>query len=252
MQKGNSLILLCAYDDVIENNTRRMALLEQSARLLYDEEWFFVRLRFPGREHTRITDGVPQGWRKATLGSIASKIGSGATPRGGSAAYLSQGITLIRSQNVYDDRFDGAGLAFISEEQAADLDGVTVQSQDILLNITGASVARCCMTPDRYLPARVNQHVMIVRVDSSKADPYLVHAAINSDERKRQLLSYAQKGSNARGFDQGHDKRPRLPCPLRRSCASSAKLLKRAFASAKISPSKTKSSAPRATSCCRA
>ena len=185
--------VLIAYDELVENNRRRMGLLEEAARLLY-REWF-VRLRFPGHEHTRITNGVPQGWRKATLGSIASKIGSGATPRGGSAAYLSQGITLIRSQNVYDDRFDGAGLAFISEEQAADLDGVTVQSQDILLNITGASVARCCMTPDRYLPARVNQHVMIVRVDSSKADPYLVHAAINSDERKRQLLSYAQKGS---------------------------------------------------------
>ena len=51
------------------------------------------------------------------------------------------------------------------------------------------------MTPDRYLPARVNQHVMIIRADSAKADPFFVHAAISSDERKRQLLSYAQKGS---------------------------------------------------------
>jgi type I restriction enzyme S subunit len=96
---------------------------------------------------------------------------------------------------VYNDRFEDAGLAFINEEQASALDNVTVKSRDILLNITGASVARCCMTPDRYLPARVNQHVMIIRVDPSKADPFLVHAAINSDERKRQLLSYAQKGS---------------------------------------------------------
>jgi type I restriction enzyme S subunit len=75
------------------------------------------------------------------------------------------------------------------------LDNVTVQSRDILLNITGASVARCCMAPDRYLPARVNQHVMLIRADTSKADPFFVHAAINSDARKRQLLSYAQKGS---------------------------------------------------------
>jgi len=72
---------------------------------------------------------------------------------------------------------------------------VTVQSRDILLNITGASVARCCMAPDRHLPARVNQHVVIIRTDPLKADPFLVHAAINSDDRKRQLLSYAQKGS---------------------------------------------------------
>lgn len=184
---------LTTYDDSIGNNRRRMALLEKAARLLY-QEWF-VRLRFPGHEHTRIVDGVPEGWKKVTLDAITTKIGSGATPRGGAAAYISDGTTLIRSLNVYDDRFEDDGLAFISEEQADELDNVIVQSRDILLNITGASVARCCMAPDRYLPARVNQHVMIIRVDSGKADPFLVHAAINSDERKRQLLSYAQKGS---------------------------------------------------------
>lgn len=184
---------LTAYDDLMETNRRRMALLEESARLLYGE--WFVHLRFPGHEHTRLINGVPQGWRKATLGSITTKIGSGATPRGGDAAYQSEGITLIRSLNVYDDRFDDDGLAFISDEQAAALANVSVEPKDILLNITGASVCRCCMAPERYLPARVNQHVMIIRADPTKADPFLVHAAINSDERKRQLLSYAQKGS---------------------------------------------------------
>lgn len=57
--------VLSAYDDLIENNRRRMALLEDSARLLY-REWF-VRLRFPGYEHTRIVDGVPEGWERAPL-----------------------------------------------------------------------------------------------------------------------------------------------------------------------------------------
>jgi type I restriction enzyme S subunit len=61
--------ILAAYDNLIENNTRRMALLEQAARLLY-EEWF-VRLRFPGREHTRIIDGVPEGWGRQRLASLA-------------------------------------------------------------------------------------------------------------------------------------------------------------------------------------
>jgi len=60
--------VLSAYDDLIENNRRRMALLEESARLLY-QEWF-VRLRFPGRERTRIVDGVPDGWRPKRLGAI--------------------------------------------------------------------------------------------------------------------------------------------------------------------------------------
>ena len=58
--------ILSAYDNLIENNRRRMALLEESARLLY-REWF-VRLRFPGHEHTRIVNGVPDGWERKTLG----------------------------------------------------------------------------------------------------------------------------------------------------------------------------------------
>jgi type I restriction enzyme S subunit len=63
---------LSTYDDLIENNRRRMALLEKSARLLY-REWF-VRLRFPGYEHTPLVDGVPQGWARKTLGDLCSEI----------------------------------------------------------------------------------------------------------------------------------------------------------------------------------
>ncbi len=185
--------ILSAYDDLIENNRRRMVLLEDSARQLY-REWF-VRLRFPGHEDTRIVRGLPEGWSTSPLGEVTTKIGSGFTPRGGESIYLPEGTPLIRSMNVYDDAFLDDGLAYVGEEHAAALSGVTVESRDILLNITGASVARCCMAPERFLPARVNQHVMIVRVGPTKADPFFVHKAINSDERKRQLLSYAQKGS---------------------------------------------------------
>ena len=61
--------VLSAYDDLIENNQRRIQLLEQSAQLLY-KEWF-VHLRFPGHEHVTITDGMPDGWEKKPLGEIA-------------------------------------------------------------------------------------------------------------------------------------------------------------------------------------
>ena len=63
--------ILSAYDDLIENNRRRMALLEEAARQLY-REWF-VRLRFPGHEHTRITNGVPEGWEPSRLSETLSK-----------------------------------------------------------------------------------------------------------------------------------------------------------------------------------
>jgi len=63
---------LSTYDDLIDNNRRRMALLEDSARQLY-REWF-VRLRFPGHEHTPIVDGVPQGWERKTLGDLCREV----------------------------------------------------------------------------------------------------------------------------------------------------------------------------------
>ncbi|MBR2928819.1 MAG: restriction endonuclease subunit S [Oscillospiraceae bacterium] len=94
---------------------------------------------------------------------ITTKIGSGATPTGGENAYKESGIALIRSQNVLDFSFSNHGLAYIDEVQAQKLDGVTVKKGDVLLNITGDSIARCCMAPEEFLPARVNQHVAIIR-----------------------------------------------------------------------------------------
>ena len=96
---------------------------------------------------------------------ICLKIGSGATPRGGKEAYIDSGISLIRSQNVLDFSFSYDGLAHITEEQADKLNNVIVESGDVLLNITGDSVARVCMVDDNALPARVNQHVAIVRAN---------------------------------------------------------------------------------------
>lgn len=107
---------------------------------------------------------------------ICTKIGSGATPKGGKEAYCEDGISLIRSQNVLDFAFSADGLAFINDLQAEKLKNVIVEEGDVLLNITGDSVARACMVDKKYLPARVNQHVCIVRADLQKAVPsYLLY-----------------------------------------------------------------------------
>ena len=70
--------ILSTYDDLIENNRRRMVLLEDAARQVY-QEWF-VRLRFPGREHTRIVDGVPEGWKRKRLGGICYDVREAVLP----------------------------------------------------------------------------------------------------------------------------------------------------------------------------
>ncbi|HEY9086843.1 MAG TPA: restriction endonuclease subunit S [Anaerolineaceae bacterium] len=134
-------------------------------------------------------------WPTVRLKDITTKIGSGATPRGGKESYRSDGISLIRSLNVYDFIFSYDDLAYINDDQARQLDNVNVEKNDILLNITGASVARCCMVPENVLPARVNQHVSIVRINPGLADPFFVYYVINSPRYKTYLLNLAQGGA---------------------------------------------------------
>lgn len=107
------------------------------------------------------------------LKNITTKIGSGSTPTGGQNAYHESGISLIRSQNVLDFVFSTNGLAFINEEQAKVLEGVSVEENDILLNITGDSIARACIVPKHILPARVNQHVSIIRCKQGISSHYV-------------------------------------------------------------------------------
>lgn len=109
------------------------------------------------------------------LKDLTEKIGSGATPRGGKNAYLGGDISLIRSQNVLDSEFSDDGLAYINNEQAAKLDNVAVREGDVLLNITGDSIARCCLAPKEILPARVNQHVSIIRPKKGISSQYLMY-----------------------------------------------------------------------------
>lgn len=116
---------------------------------------------------------------KVQLKEITKKIGSGATPTGGQNAYHSEGIALIRSQNVYDFNFSMNGLAFIDDKQAKELDNVEVFENDILLNITGDSIARVCKVPTSILPARVNQHVAIIRCNNDVDSNYLLSYLIN-------------------------------------------------------------------------
>ncbi|HFI0695297.1 TPA: restriction endonuclease subunit S [Streptococcus suis] len=110
-----------------------------------------------------------------SLRSITSKIGSGATPKGGNAVYENSGIAFIRSQNVLDMNFSTQNLAYITNEQAKKLNNVIVENNDILLNITGDSIARCTIVPDELLPARVNQHVSIIRCISPDYANYVCY-----------------------------------------------------------------------------
>lgn len=144
--------------------------------------------------------GIPM----VKLGSHALKIGSGATPRGGSQVYLEQGeIALIRSQNVFNGGFNRKGLVYINNDAANQLSNVTVQKSDILLNITGESVGRCCQVASDVLPARVNQHVAIIRTNLDEIYPDYLRYFLISPSMQSLMLSWAHAGATRKALTKG-------------------------------------------------
>jgi type I restriction enzyme S subunit len=129
---------------------------------------------------------LPHGWIEAKLGELSSKIGSGATPRGGREAYGAKGTPLIRSMNVHFDGFRLDGLAFLDDSQAKALANVVVEANDVLLNITGASIGRVCLAPDGMAGARVNQHVCIIRL--IEAEQRFIQAFLAAPDMQRFVL----------------------------------------------------------------
>ncbi|MEA3588158.1 restriction endonuclease subunit S [Pseudidiomarina sp. 1APP75-27a] len=135
-------------------------------------------------------------WPKVRLGDYCLKIGSGATPKGGKNVYLNKGeVSLIRSQNVYNSGFSSSGIVYLDTDAATKLKNVEIQKNDILVNITGDSVARVCMAPEEFLPARVNQHVAIIRVDPTEFNPHFVRYFLATPEQQRALLTIASAGA---------------------------------------------------------
>ena len=140
----------------------------------------------------------PMNWETSLLKNVTSKIGSGATPKGGKESYQNEGVTLIRSMNVHDGRFEYKDLAYITDEQAKQLDNVIIEENDVFINITGASVARSCIVPKHILPARVNQHVAIIRCIPSILNPVFANNMFLNISFKGQLLDIGESGGATR------------------------------------------------------
>ena len=149
----------------------------------------------------------------APLKQLCSKIGSGATPKGGKTAYQESGVSLIRSTNVFDYAFSYDDLAHISDEQADQLSNVVVEENDVLFNITGVSVTRCCIVPADVLPARVNQHVMILRPNTAMPMSYYVMTTLCSAENKAKLMGIAQSGSTREAINKQEMESFSIPVP---------------------------------------
>lgn len=138
--------------------------------------------------------------RKVSISKIATKIGSGSTPRGGKSSYLEEGVPFIRSQNVQFGRLKLDNIAFIGEDVHQKMKRTQVRPGDVLLNITGASIGRSAVVTDDVPVANVNQHVCIIRVDASNYIPQFLSEFLNS--RKGQyMIDVAQSGGSRQGLN---------------------------------------------------
>lgn len=176
---------LSKVDELIAFRDRQLAKLDE-----------LVKARFVEMFGNPIENTM--NWPKKLLRDITTKIGSGATPKGGRESYPNAGVSLIRSMNVYDGQFLYKDLAHLTDEQATQLNGVTVEAEDVLVNITGVSVARSCVVPKDVLPARVNQHVAIVRCNRELLNPIFTNKMFINNEFKKALLSIGESGGATR------------------------------------------------------
>lgn len=118
---------------------------------------------------------IPADWVIGKTKYGVSKVGSGKTPLGGVESYADEGILFLRSQNVYDTGLSLEAPTYITAEVDEEMKSTRVYPHDVLLNITGGSIGRCCIFPEEYVQANVNQHVSIIRVIDTIFTPEYMH-----------------------------------------------------------------------------
>lgn len=150
------------------------------------------KLRFPG---------FSGAWEERKLGEVTTKIGSGKTPKGGNTSYVSVGVPLIRSQNIYDNCVHSDNVVYISQETDEDMKNSRVETNDVLLNITGASIGRSAVYKHSD-SANVNQHVCIIRPDDSVEADFIQLNLSSSNGQKEIDLNQAGGGREGLNFQQ--------------------------------------------------
>jgi type I restriction enzyme S subunit len=156
---------------------------------------------------------IPGKWEATTIDELAVHVGSGATPRGGSKVYQSEGVVFIRSQNVTFDGLLLEDVAYIDEQIHRDMARSEVFAHDVLLNITGASIGRCCPVPEGLGLANVNQHVCAIRLpDPNHNNAVYLSAVLASDSGQHQIDQF-NAGSNREGLNYGQLRSFVIPWP---------------------------------------
>lgn len=146
--------ILSTYDDLIENNNRRIDILEQMAQEIY-KEWF-VRFRFPGHEKVKFVNGIPEGWEVKKIGDIAS-IKSGYAFK--SSWWQEEGIPVIKIKDIQNNGIDTNNFAYVSEIHMEKAKQFIAEPGDIVIALTGATIGKIGLIPFYHKPLLINQRV---------------------------------------------------------------------------------------------
>jgi type I restriction enzyme S subunit len=198
--------ILSAYDDLIENNLRRIKILEEMARLIY-QEWF-VKLRFPGHEKARMVDSelgdVPEGWEMVNMGAVLSTLESGSRPRGGIDPD-ERGVPSIGAENILGlGQYDYGKEKYVTREFFEGMRRGQVQSGDVLLYKDGAKIGRKSMFRNGFphTICSINEHVFILRTNTRCTQNYLFFWLALREVTKQIVnlnTNAAQPGINQKG-----------------------------------------------------
>lgn len=184
--------ILSAYDDLIENNRKQIKLLEEAAQRLY-KEWF-VNLRFPGYEHTKITDGVPEGWEKSTVATVSSILRRGISPR-----YNENGKFVVINQKCI--RQTVVSFDESRQQEKPYPEDLNLQDSDTVICSTGAgTLGRVGQIFGNYPDTTLDSHVTLVRAKEGFGKQYLFQS-LNS--RQTYLMGMGKGSTNQLELNRG-------------------------------------------------
>lgn len=148
------------------------------------------------------------------LGYFCTKIGSGKTPLGGSEVYVPDGVTFLRSQNIHNGELRLDDVVKIAPNLDTEMAGSRVMPGDVLFNITGASIGRCCIVPATVGPANVNQHVCIIRPADHRYGAYFSYALQSPEIQGQISASLTGAARDGVTFEQLSSLRLPVPSPV--------------------------------------
>ena len=155
--------ILSRYDTLIENYQKQIKLLEEAAQRLY-KEWF-VELRFPGHENTKMVDGLPEGWERKKLIEFGCSLESGARPKGGVDSNLKDGIPSVGAENVIGlGKYNYSSEKLVTNQFYSQMRKGKIKDRDILIYKDGAYIGRTSLFQDGFphKEMAVNEHVFLL------------------------------------------------------------------------------------------